>query len=592
MPEPTTQDPTQAPPAPERLDLLKGLEDDNYVAQWDAAHPDVGPRPFSSLLNRKLSRPIDVDNGESIFDPRVFSRYFDDPSVPDSDKQAIIYAFKPSLAVAAFDEQLRQQVGEPVRSKGLLARAISNTIDIAGQPIGKVFDAFNYPTDRAEQLFGTVLSYGYDSDLSLSERWKMGRLTYEAYGQTGWWKFVGDDKLNEWSQQVASGEKTFDEIMAEHEHGVPDLVGKMILDPLWLVGGLPGVPGKLFKAGEKGAEVYKTGAAASFFRGLSEGIRVESFGTPAIKAAGAVRSTPVVGKPLYTAANLLFGGALPTEEKILNTAMADWRLRIAEEDVGPMLTSWRSGKGLFQLTPQAKSDEAFTHLAITATLAKGNQDDILQLARAIESQKLEAVPEVFGSAFESKVGRVLFQALKDQGVEMRRFPSMMKAIADPAIWDAADDAARVGMHQSADAFVSAFMEDLHQIAYPSIQRWTGVAGEVQKIKLKSGEIVEVRAAAVRHPEVHERHEVLVLHHDAESARFRRTELREQWRHARRRLGPRSRNQVLGRPARPQGASGGGPQGAARRSRHQPRRREDARGRPLRPARDAGPERRR
>ncbi len=456
----------------------------------------LGPRPFTTALNKKLSKPVNVANGESIFDPLVMSRYFDDPSVPDKDKQAIAFAYKPSLMTAAFDESIRQSVGEPVRSKGLLGRAMSATIDIAGKPIGKIFEGLMWGANKSEQVFGTTLSYGYDSDLSLSERWQMGRLTYEAYGQTGWWKWHGDDKLNAWSQQLASGEKTIDDLMAEHEGGVPDLVGKMILNPLWLLGGVPAVPGRLFKAGEKGAQVYKTGLAASWFRGLSEGIRMEHFGSGGVRAAEALSKIPVVGKPLYKVAELTFGSFVPTETKIFDNAIARWRDQIDAEDVEGTIKSWRDMKGLFRLTPQAKADQVANHLSHTMAAASPTQEDVIQLMRAVDAQDIKQLPENVINAFRNGTGQILFRALKEQGVDMRRFRSMTKRIAETeTIWD---DAIRTGgdtakemvrtTHRNARAFANALQEDLHQVAYPALQRWHGVPGVMKTVATKEGDV--------------------------------------------------------------------------------------------------------
>jgi hypothetical protein len=492
-----TPDPTQG------FDLAHALANPDYVAKYDLfallgeeRPAGLGPLPFSNALNKKLSKPIDTANGESIFDPQVMSRYFDDPSVPESDKQAIAFAYKPSLMMLAFDDAIHQSVGEPLRSPGLLGRAISAVTDIAGNMIGKTFDGLQWPSDKTEQLFGTVLSYGYDSDLSLSERWQMGKLTYEAYGQTGWWKFHGDDQLNAWSQEVASGQKTIDEVIAEHEHGVPDVVGKMILDPLWLLGGLPGVPGKLYKAGEKGAEAYKTGLAASWFKGLAEGIRLENFGSGGLKVAEALHDIPVVGKPAYKGLELLFGGLVPTDRKIAANAISQWRSAIPDSDVAGAIKSWRDAKGLFRLTPEAKADHIYNYLSSTMAAANPTPDDILQLARAVESQDIKQLPQAVRNAFRTKDGQILLLALKEQGIEVSRFPSMLKRIApDASAWDGAireggDVAKEMARttHRNAGAFTAALQRDLHQIGYPALQRWHGVEGVIKKVAINGEEV--------------------------------------------------------------------------------------------------------
>ena len=480
------------------FDLLQAIREPAYVEQYNAAAGAQGgeiTRPFSAELNRRLERPIDIDAGESIFDAAVVSRYFDDPTVSERDKETILYTLKPSLAVQAFNEKTRLSVGEPVRSKGILGRAMSVVTDIAGKPIDRVFDALEYPSDRAEQIFGTVLSYGYDSDLSLSERWQMGRLTYEAYGQKRWWFLYGDEQLNEWSQQVASGEKTIDEVIEENEHGVPDLVGKMILDPLWLLGGFPAVPGKFYKGKElleTGAVAYKSGLAAGFFKGMAEGIRLEEFGTTGTKATSLLQKIPYAGDAIVNTGRLLFGQFVPSDEKIMANALSEWRGRIATDEVDDVITSWRDAKGLFNLTPQAKADHIYTHLASTIALGDDvTQADIVQLARAIETGNIDAVPEVFGAAFRTESGQILFRAMGESTVDMRRFPSMMKSIApNEAVWDAAEPAVQATMHRNKRMFHVALQADIHNKAYPALQRWHGVRGNVRTATLKNGEIVE------------------------------------------------------------------------------------------------------
>lgn len=446
----------------------------------------VPSHPFTEALNSKLEKKIEP--GKSIFDTGVISSYFDDPTVSEKDKQALLYGVQPSAMRDAFDKSIQKSVGDPVQSKGLLGRAISSFTDIAGKPIGKTFDALQWPADTFEQSLGFVTSFAGNSDLSLSERWRGGHLLYEAAGQSDWWRLQGGKQLLEWEAQVGSGEKTMDQLLAEHEHGVPDLVGKIMLDPLWALGGLPGIPGKLFKVGEKGAEVYKTGIVANMFRGLSEGIRVEQFGSGAIRAAGAFRRIPIVGEPISRAGRLMFGEFLPSKDKILANAMAEWRTALAESEVGPTVANWRSAKGLFELTAHAKADEVYGHFSRTALLAKASQEDLRGLARAIETGNLDAVPEVFGVAFRNKQGRILFQALKDSGIDLTKFHSMKMAIhPDQAVWDAAETGVKETTHRNADAFISAFQNDIYENAYPALQRWNGVPGEMVKYVTKAGE---------------------------------------------------------------------------------------------------------
>ncbi len=123
--------------------------------------------------------------------------------------------------------------------KGFLAGALDAGLKAAGNPFDKAFDALNWPSDRIEQVMGAGVFYAQDK-LGINDipdgisHWELGTLFYDmiAKNVTSQQTF-----LNKVSADLSMG-FGMDEIRERQGSAWGDMIGKMIFDPLWLVGGL------------------------------------------------------------------------------------------------------------------------------------------------------------------------------------------------------------------------------------------------------------------------------------------------------------------------------------------------------------------
>lgn len=198
---------------------------------------------------------------------------------------------------------------------------------ITGDPFGVIGDAFkllDITSQYTEQSIGFLSSYithGFGNDLSMGERWRAGVLFHENLGGA-----LGISKTNgQWYtalDMARAGDAEFESYVKAQQGGWFDMGVRMILDPLWLVGGMPLIPGALRMTKIKGLEPL-----AGF---LQTGIRADSVGRAltGLPIAGGflgelgrvVNATPVVGK---VARGTLGAFGMPIENKAVREALSE-----------------------------------------------------------------------------------------------------------------------------------------------------------------------------------------------------------------------------------------------------------------------------
>lgn len=387
------------------------------------------PRPFSRLLKNQ-GVDIDVDNGESILDADVLTRYFDDATISDDIKEKIAYHITPSLQRSAY-AMAENRARQPIAHPSTWQRAAGVVFDIAGKPL-EALNVFSYPSRWTEQTLGLLSLTAMGADLSIAEKWKLGRLTYES-------SFTRSDEgdLDDLAGRVASGQITIDQLLANEEGGWKDLGLQLTLDPLWLIGGIPGIPAKTFKVGTGLEAAYKTGYVASRLRFFSEGAKLEKIplvGARAIRGIEALSTKGRAGKAAAGTLRFFMGETYPTDQRIWRETQA----LVAEEldrPVAEVLENYKLGNGLFQRTPQAKADNLYGVFARIVAVSQIEPKDIKLLQAVIDNginkpADLDNIPLAFGSIFRSEAGRALLAIFKEQGVKLSDLPSMKASVTN------------------------------------------------------------------------------------------------------------------------------------------------------------------
>lgn len=130
-------------------------------------------------------------------------------------------------------EAMREEIGDVPTHSNVLLKGFNGVMDITGSVINRVGDALTYPSDRLEQLIGSVwLTLEYGNEIpSLADRWNLAQLTWEFTG-------FGKGALREEAVRIAaSGDsEALDRYIQEHEGGVSQMLGSFLADPLNIFG--------------------------------------------------------------------------------------------------------------------------------------------------------------------------------------------------------------------------------------------------------------------------------------------------------------------------------------------------------------------
>ena len=127
--------------------------------------------------------------------------------------------------------QLREEIPTSINTGGLLASTWGWISDFAGKPLGKALELMDLPAQAVEDYVGM----SWFNELPLAERHAAARLAYDSI-----WAdlFRGGNTRHEIAQDVSLG-LSHSELDAKYNDAWVTGIGHFILDPLWLLGGVP-----------------------------------------------------------------------------------------------------------------------------------------------------------------------------------------------------------------------------------------------------------------------------------------------------------------------------------------------------------------
>lgn len=195
-----------------------------------------------------------------------------------------------AVAYPGFDERLKQiqaEIPEPVKR----ADTWWGTLRDIG---GKALDLLDLPAEGAERLIGMA----YWNEIPLVDRWSMAHLTYDTMSAN---LYSGGRSRSDLIADYEAG-KSIDSIIEENENPWADMGGHFLLDPLWLVGGIPLIT-KVLPASVKGT---KAGQLA--IHGIN------------FSKIPLVRDVPVLGKI-----------GMPVKDEMLARTMVDMAGQVTQE---------------------------------------------------------------------------------------------------------------------------------------------------------------------------------------------------------------------------------------------------------------------
>ena len=246
----------------------------------------LGSPEVSGVVSAPEAPYVDVS---SIFDEGV-ETYIESLSYRDQD--AFFSLFDTTTRTNTIVPELSLKTGQSGSLFGLVKSITGDPFGIIGEGF-KILDVASQATEQAQGFLFSYLTQGWGNDLSMGERWDAGKLYYEGV-------FNGLDEMKTAWSLAARDDKGFDEYLKAQQGGWVDMGLKMILDPLWLVGGMPLVPGAI-----RMTKISKLEGVASF---LQTGIRADSIG-------GVLTGLPVAGKLFSKAGTTL--DAMPIVGSVL-----------------------------------------------------------------------------------------------------------------------------------------------------------------------------------------------------------------------------------------------------------------------------------
>lgn len=164
-------------------------------------------------------------------------------------------------------EQLQTEIPNPVKRADTFWGQVT---DIGGNVIGRALDLLDLPASGVERAIGMA----YWNEIPLADRWHMAAITYDSIATD---LFSAGRSKQHAIDDYYAGAKTLDQIEQDNQNVWGDMAGHFVLDPMWLIGGLPLLT-KVLPASAK---------ANTFVRVLAEGINL---------ADSPLRNVPILGK--------------------------------------------------------------------------------------------------------------------------------------------------------------------------------------------------------------------------------------------------------------------------------------------------------
>lgn len=214
------------------------------------------------------------------------------------------------------ERELQSEVPTVGKSSNWLGSVWGGITDIVGKPIDKALDLLDLPAEGIERAIGMA----YWNELPLAERWAMGHMTYDSI-----WSDLFQNGRGGQQDLVTAfyAGASWEEIEEEHEEVWGSAIGHFVLDPLWLVGGVP--------------FFTRTGALGAVGRGLD------------FSRIPGVRSVPILGKM-----------GQPLDERRLAASLA----QLDDPRSAESFTTHRETgllRRLWELNPIGKVDEDYVH---------------------------------------------------------------------------------------------------------------------------------------------------------------------------------------------------------------------------------------
>jgi len=338
----------------------------------------------------------------------------------------------------------------PKPKKNFLETSIGLLKDHGGGTIfGTVMDAMQYPSDRFEQIAGAAEyplwsgRWWWDVPDGYS-LWEVSSLWYDTLGRgvqandySG--KVVKDvfgamERGEDWNNDDPENPG----IMQKYKCDWADAVGKIVLDPLWLVGGAGFIAAPLKKV----PMLAKVGRLAEF--GLIGGGEAPFNLYKSAKFSQAAK-LPIGGRVLRMGRFLL--GPEPAGERAAEKA-ANATMDAISRGTRYINSDKKPGffARLFKLTPESEANtlyrKAFTTMVITSDDAKVTPKDMELFFDAIrtgDTSKLAAyMPKALA---QNETAARLAEVMELHGIKGSTLNTTRKTILDPAKYDALMDEA-------------------------------------------------------------------------------------------------------------------------------------------------------
>ena len=210
-------------------------------------------------------------------------------------------------------------------------------VDIGGNVIGKALSALDLPASGVERMIGMA----YWNEIPLADRWHVAASTYDTIAND---MFSGGRSRQHLVDDYYAG-KSLDTIEEENTNVWADMAGHFVLDPMWLIGGIPLIT-KVLPAGAKATTLGRLAISGLDFSKIP-----------------LVRDVPILGKI----------GADIADAKLMESILAH------TEGSTEVLNTGRTSGGImrmFQLNPSGRVDEVIGH---TVALFNNAADPSLEL---------------------------------------------------------------------------------------------------------------------------------------------------------------------------------------------------------------------
>lgn len=400
------------------------------------------PTLLTDTLRARGALPITVPEGVSIFDPQGREGI---ANASDGERRRYAATVAELLGEPWSQEKPVPPSPPPKQEKGLLKKVLSPlggilaapakpAWDVADEPVGKLFDMLNYPSDRFEHIpgfIGLALESPHAVLQDPSALWEAALMTNETAFSRG-----GEARRREIYQRVHGGEDIQDILDQRTEAEIlKDAIIKIPLDPLNLFAFIG-----LLKGG-KGAGIAKVGLVPAVARRLDAGITA---------LPGPVRS--FVTRIGYD----------PVDE-ILDTARRQTLegdlIRQATGEVG----QGRKAGWLWRATPQARTSEALDNIefGIYGALKTADHPDLLfQVGDALRAG--DEIPGEAGRFWRSGVGGELGRLMRQNDLDFREIKAFQKPVypGGKRAWDLLDEAEQATFYPDKETRLASVMREV------------------------------------------------------------------------------------------------------------------------------------